>query len=72
MDNQKELNPAELEQAGGGAGASARYIIHIVQKGETLHKIARQYGVSVDDLVRWNGIKNRNLIFIGQELKIYE
>ena len=47
------------------------YDTYIVVKGDTLFKISRRYGVTVDDLVRWNGIKNRNLIHPGQQLKIY-
>lgn len=72
MELKMELNQDELEKASGGTGENARFFTHIVEKGETLHKIARRYGVSVDDLVRWNNIKNRNLIYIGQELKIFE
>ena len=62
------LNPKEMEQVTGGAGS---YSTYVVVKGDTLFKISRRYGVTVDDLVRWNGIKNRNLIYPGQELKIY-
>ena len=55
----------EMNQVIGG------YDTYVVVKGDTLYKISRRYGVTVDDLVRWNGIKNRNLIYPGQELKIY-
>ena len=68
-NNMKELNVNEM--AGVAGGTEAGYTTYIVKKGDTLYKIARTYGVSVDDLVRWNGIKNRNLIYPGQELKIY-
>ncbi len=40
---------------------------HIVQSGETLHKISQKYKVSVADLVKWNSIKN-NTIEVGREL----
>ena len=68
----KELNLNELSSAVGGTGEDARYFIHTVEKGETLSKIARRYGVTVNDLVRWNGIKDKNLIYVGQEIKIYQ
>ena len=68
----RELNMNELTAAAGGTGEYARYIIHRVKKGDTLHKIAHHYGVSVDDLVLWNNINDRNLIFIGQEIRIYQ
>lgn len=41
-----------------------------VQDGDTLLKIARQFGVSVDSLVTLNGIKNPDVIISGQQLKI--
>lgn len=43
---------------------------YTVQKGDTLTKIARMYGVSVDYLVRINDIANRNLIYPGQLLQV--
>lgn len=50
--------------------SSSRDYTYIVQRGDTLWKIARQYGVSVRYIVRLNGITNPNLIFPGRILKI--
>lgn len=36
---------------------------YMVQVGDTLGKIARKYKVTVADLVKWNQIKDKNLIF---------
>ena len=33
--------------------------------------ISRRYGVSIQDLVNWNNIKNPNLIYAGNTLVIY-
>ena len=44
----------------------------IVEKNMTLSSIAEMFDVSVNDLANWNGIKNRNLIYAGQQLKIYK
>ena len=41
---------------------------YTVKSGDTLSKIASKYGVSVNDLVAWNGIKNPNIISKGQKL----
>lgn len=41
-----------------------------VQKGDTLSKLAKRFGVSVDSLVQENNISNPNLIRIGQKLSI--
>jgi LysM repeat protein len=43
--------------------------VHIVQAGETLFRIARQYGVSVEQIRQWNNLKN-DIIEVGQQLVI--
>lgn len=43
---------------------------YTVQKGDNLTKIARQYGTTVDQLVKWNNISNPNLIYPGQKLRV--
>lgn len=43
---------------------------HKVKKGETLTKIARMYNVTVEAIVASNGIKNPDLIKVGQLLQI--
>lgn len=43
---------------------------YVVKKGDTLTKIAKMSGVSVKQLVKLNGIKNPNLIRVGQKIKI--
>lgn len=46
-------------------------ITHIVREGETLGTIARRYGVTTEELVRWNQIPDANTIHIGQEFQLY-
>ena len=43
---------------------------YVVQRGDTLSQIAQRYGVTVRFLVSLNGIRNPNLIFPGQIIKI--
>lgn len=43
---------------------------HIVQDGETLYRIALQYGVTVGDLLAANGLDDADQIYTGQELII--
>lgn len=43
---------------------------YIVQKGDTLLRIARTYDTTVQELVKLNNIKNPNLIYPNQKLKI--
>jgi len=46
----------------------ARY--HTVNAGETLYSIARQYSVSVQDLVIWNELPSPYTLSIGQSLMV--
>ena len=41
---------------------------YTVKSGDTLSVIANDFGVTVDQLVRWNNISNPNLITVGQIL----
>ena len=43
---------------------------YIVKRGDTLSSIARKHNVTVTSIVEINHIKNPNLIYIGEELKI--
>ena len=43
---------------------------YTVQTGDTLSGIARRYGVTISYLVRLNGIRNPNLIYPGQILRV--
>ena len=42
---------------------------YIVQKGDTLYGISRQFGIPVETIKRENNLTN-NTISVGQELKI--
>lgn len=61
------LNPDNLDKRRAQASGT---IYHKVRRGETLGSIARKYGVSQKNLMRWNGIKNPNRLREGQRLKI--
>ena len=45
-------------------------IMYIVKKDDSLWKIAKMFGSTVDDIARVNGIENENLIYPGQKLFI--
>tara|TARA_R100001082_G_scaffold72544_2_gene41538 strand:- start:560 stop:1624 length:1065 start_codon:yes stop_codon:yes gene_type:complete len=45
---------------------------YIIQKGDTLSQIARRLKINIDSLARMNAIKDKNKIFVGQELKLEE
>lgn len=41
-----------------------------IQKGDTLSGIAKRYGTTVNQLVKWNNIKNPNLIYAGHTIRV--
>lgn len=60
------LNPVNLDKK----RLETRVTYHRIKRGETLGGIARRYGVTVSQLMRWNGIKNASRIREGQRLRI--
>jgi membrane-bound lytic murein transglycosylase D len=44
--------------------------IHTVAKGEGLWSIAKKYGVTVEDMLRWNQLTNADQISEGQNLQV--
>ena len=53
--------------AAGGGGEQW----HTVERGDTLWELARRYGVSLERLVELNPqIKNPNLIYVGQKVRV--
>jgi len=57
----KEENPSTLNEPTNSS--------HVVQAGETLFAIGGKYGVSADQIMKWNGMTNPSLA-IGQTLSI--
>jgi len=47
-------------------------VIHIVRDGDTLWKIAQNYGATLTDLLSWNKLADADEIRPGQRLKIYK
>lgn len=43
---------------------------YFVQRGDTMFRIARTFGVNIYDLAEANGILNLNRIYVGQRLRI--
>jgi peptidoglycan endopeptidase LytE len=64
------LNP-NLIYVGQGITLPAGVSSYIVQRGDTLRIIANKFGTTVDNLLVLNpSIKNPNLIYVGQVLKV--
>ena len=48
----------------------AEYKEYTIQKGDNLTKIAKEFNTTVDELVKINGIKDKNVINAGATLKV--
>ena len=56
--------PGQKESLPEGMQSST---VHVVKPGETLYRISRQYGVSVDKVRKWNKLPD-DIIEVGQRL----
>jgi hypothetical protein len=56
--------------APGAVVITGTRFVHIVQRGDTLSKLAIRYSVPVTDLARINNIVNWDIIEVGQELVV--
>lgn len=61
------VDPPETDSR--GINSSAR-TTHVVEKGQELGLIARDYGVDMQDILALNNISNPDLLYVGQELVI--
>jgi murein DD-endopeptidase MepM/ murein hydrolase activator NlpD len=52
------------------AGGFAQETVHIIQKGETLYSIARNYGANIENILSLNGIRDPGKIQAGQRIRI--
>ena len=53
------------------AAAQPDRLTHVVSRGQNPSTIARQYGVKVSDLYKWNGWSSRHVLHIGDEVLIF-
>lgn len=60
----------EVQKIINGESGSSSVSTYIVRGGDSLSKIAEKYGTTVSNLVKLNGIKNPNLIYPGQKLRV--
>jgi len=63
--NKMAMNDDQLDNVSGGT-----ILPYEVLPGDTLEVIAGKYNVLVDDLKKWNGIQDSNMLMAGQKLKV--
>lgn len=61
--------PVVADPAPAPVQAEGSPAVHVVQAGETVYRIARQNGVSVQQIRQWNNLKN-DVIEVGQQLVV--
>lgn len=59
-----------IEEDGEREEQDYSIVIYVVKKGDTLWKIAKEFGSTIDGIARVNGIENRDQILPGQKLYI--
>ena len=74
LDAEPDPDKIEIATRGLAVQNNAPFITgnatqHRVQRGETLSTIARRYGVSANDIRRWNNIRG-DMIYAGQVLNL--
>ncbi|MCQ3929504.1 MAG: hypothetical protein DPW16_03515 [Chloroflexi bacterium] len=62
-----EVAPPVQENVQANSGQTT---VHVVERGQELGLIAKEYGVSIDDILALNDLPNPDVIFVGQELII--
>ena len=67
---QKILLAAEGSETDDGVDPEPISVTVIVEAGDSLSKIAKQYDTTVDDLMVANDITDPNLVLVGQELVV--
>ncbi len=60
---QAEPEPQPAPEASEGG-------VHTIAKGDTLAAVAKKYGVTLDDLLKWNKLTAKSRLNIGQEIRV--
>ena len=68
MGNSSSLSVGQKLKV-AGTSQEASFKVHTVKKGEGLWDIARQYKVTIEEIVKWNDL-NDTKIKVGEKLKI--
>lgn len=46
--------------------------VYVIKSGDTIYSIANKYKLNIEKLLKINGIKDANKIYVGQKLKFIE
>jgi LysM repeat protein len=65
-----KVNAADVTGIANMMKHADKWITYVVKKGDTLYDISKKYGVSIVEIAKDNNIKNVNLIYASQKLRI--
>jgi lipoprotein-anchoring transpeptidase ErfK/SrfK len=68
--NMIETQPLKPDPDFDPPGSTGARTVHVVQPGQELGLIAKEFNVDVSDIIKLNAIENPNLIYVGQKLTI--
>ncbi|MDJ0595116.1 MAG: M23 family metallopeptidase [Pleurocapsa sp. MO_226.B13] len=60
----------DTKSSAKSSSATAKFKTYRVKAGDTINLIAEQHHVSREELIKLNNIKNSNIIFVDQQLKL--
>lgn len=69
--NRKTVTPANYKSSTAAVAGNGKPIYYKIKNGDTLGSIAAKYGVTVNQIKRWNGMSSTR-IRAGKRLKIYK
>ncbi len=69
--DKRQYSSKSYKSTKNGGNNEARVIRYRVRKGDSIYKIARKFGVSQRQIIRWNNLYNRKYIYPGEYLVIY-
>lgn len=70
-DGEEQGKVKRVSSSGGQSAVAAAPGYHTVVQGDTLWELARKYGVEFSQLLKLNpGIKNPNLIRVGEKVRV--
>lgn len=70
FSNRKQVEIKNETSSKRGSAGSGKLVTHKIRRGESLSTIAGKYRVRVNDIKRWNNLRNNNIV-AGKTLKIY-
>ena len=60
-----KIDDDALDQVSGGT-----ILRYLVQQGDSIQTIADRYHVTKEQVMKWNNIKNPDIIQVGQQIRI--